>query len=161
MTNPYEQTPSNDDPFGKQENQSGYPYNSGYDQSPNQGQSQGYGGYQSYSNNAYPNQSAGYGAQLGQSYQPGVGNTPPDNWMWATILTTLLCCLPLGAVGIYYSSQVESRWYRGDYQGSQDASNKAKNLALASVITSVVLVVLYFVFFVGILGMSLNELSET
>mgnify|MGYP001756981951 FL=1 len=81
--------------------------------------------------------------------------------MWATILTTLLCCLPLGAVGIYYSSQVESRWYRGDYQGSQDASNKAKNLALASVITSVVLVVLYFVFFVGILGMSLNELSET
>ncbi|WP_296214275.1 CD225/dispanin family protein [uncultured Corynebacterium sp.] len=161
MTNPYEQNPSNDDPFGKQENQSGYPYNSGYDQSPNQGQSQGYGGYQSYSNNAYPNQSAGYGAQLGQSYQPGVGNTPPDNWMWATILTTLLCCLPLGAVGIYYSSQVESRWYRGDYQGSQDASNKAKNLALASVITSVVLVVLYFVFFVGILGMSLNELSET
>ena len=39
MTNPYEQNPSNDDPFGKQENQSGYPYNSGYDQSPNQGQS--------------------------------------------------------------------------------------------------------------------------
>lgn len=149
MTNPYDQNPSNDDPFGQQGNQSGYPYNSGYNQTPDHGQ-----------NYAYPNQSAGYGAQLGQSYQPGVGNTPPDNWMWATILTTLLCCLPLGAVGIYYSSQVESRWYRGDYQGAQDASNKAKNLSLASVIVSVALIVLYFVFFVGILGMSLNELSD-
>lgn len=156
MTNPYDQNPSNEDPFGQQGNQ-GYPYNSGYNQNPSQNQPPSYGSYQ---NNSYPNQSAGYGAQLGQNYQPGVGSTPPDNWMWATILATLLCCLPLGAVGIYYSSQVESLWYRGDYPGAQDASDKAKNLAIASVVVSAAFILLYFVFFVGILGLSLSELSD-
>ena len=162
MTNPYDQGPSNEDPFGLEDKQV-YPYNSGYNQTPSPDQSPSYGGYQNsgYQNggySGYQNQSAGYGAQLGQAYQPGVGRTPPDNWMWATILATIICCLPLGAVGIYFSSQVESRWLRGDFAGAQSASDTARNLALASACVFAVVFIVYFVIFAGFLGLSLSDI---
>lgn len=83
-----------------------------------------------------PSFSTGYG---------GVQGTPPPNYLVWAIVTTILCCLPLGVASIVFSTQVNSKWAMGDIAGAQDASEKAKKFAIWSAITSVVLGVLAFI----------------
>lgn len=73
---------------------------------------------------------------------------PPDNYLVWAILSTVLCCLPLGVVSIIFSTQVNTKWGQGDYAGAQESSRKAKNFAIYSVIAAAVLAVLYVLFFV-------------
>ena len=52
---------------------------------------------------------------LGSGYnQPMAGSTPPPNYLVWAILSTVLCCLPLGVASIVYAAQVNSKWYAGD-----------------------------------------------
>jgi hypothetical protein len=88
-------------------------------------------------------------------YHPaGVGGTPPPNYLVWAILSTILCCLPLGVASIVFAAQVNSKWYAGDAAGAVDASNKAKNFAMWSAIAGVVAAILWVVFVVvlGTLG---------
>lgn len=82
-----------------------------------------------------PPPSSGYG---------GVEGAPPENYLVWAILTTVLCCLPLGVASIVFSTQVNSKWALGDVAGAQDASEKAKKFAIWSAITSAVGAVLGF-----------------
>ncbi|MFI7442026.1 CD225/dispanin family protein [Nonomuraea indica] len=108
---------------------SGGGYGGGYGQQPPSG-----GGYgqQPPSGGGYgqqPPSGGGYGQPPGGGYgQPGGygQQPPPDNHLVAAILTTLFCCLPLGIVSIVKSSQVNSKWQMGDYQGAAEASEEAK-----------------------------------
>ena len=50
----------------------------------------------------------------------------PDNYLVWTILTTILCCLPLGIPGIIYATKVEKLWNAGDRAGAQNAAEQAK-----------------------------------
>ena len=76
---------------------------------------------------------------------------PPNDLVWA-ILSTVLCCLPLGVASIVFSTQVNSKWALGDVQGAQEASAKAKKFAIWSAIAWAILAIIYVVFFVA-LGM--------
>lgn len=49
----------------------------------------------------------------------------PKTYLVQSILVTLLCCLPLGIAAIVYSSQVDSKYARGDYAGAEAASKRA------------------------------------
>lgn len=49
----------------------------------------------------------------------------PKNWLVESILVTLLCCLPLGIVGIIFASQVNSKFAAGDIEGAKIASQQA------------------------------------
>lgn len=82
---------------------------------------------------------------------------PESNLVWA-ILCTLLCCLPLGIVSIVYAAKVDSLYTSGDYQGAQEASDKAKKYALIGAVTGVVCAIIYFVcvFVLGLMGAALN-----
>lgn len=82
---------------------------------------------------------------------PGYGGQPPfgmggqpisDYLVWA-ILTTVLCCLPLGVVSIVFSTQVRSKQAMGDIAGAMEASRKAKLFAMLSAGTSLVLGVIW------------------
>jgi hypothetical protein len=77
----------------------------------------------------------------------GYGREPmphvPNHLVWA-ILTTLLCCLPLGIVSIVYAAKVDGLVAAGDYDGAVSASNSAKTWAIASAGITVGLLVLYF-----------------
>jgi hypothetical protein len=69
------------------------------------------------------------------------GAAPPNYLVWS-ILSTILCCLPLGVASIVFSTQVNSKWAMGDINGAQEASEKAKKFAMWSAIAGVILYVL-------------------
>ena len=78
----------------------------------------------------------------------GVQGAPPPNYLVWAILSTVLCCLPLGIASIVFSTQVNSKWAMGDVAGAQIASEKAKKFAMWAAIAGVIGIVLYVVFFV-------------
>jgi hypothetical protein len=76
---------------------------------------------------------------------PGAQGTPPPNYLVWAILSTILCCLPLGIASIVFSTQVNSKWALGDVAGAQDSSVKAKKFAIWSAIAWAIVVVLYVI----------------
>lgn len=69
---------------------------------------------------------------------------PKSYLIWA-ILTTFLCCLPLGVVAIVYSANVDNRYDEKDYEGAIQASRKAKKWAIGSAIAAAALWTIYIV----------------
>lgn len=84
-----------------------------------------------------------------QNYQQqGFSNQtpPPANNMVGAILVTILCCLPFGIAAIVNASRVESLWYAGNHQAAIDAADKARKWVIASIISSAVFGLFYFIF---------------
>lgn len=89
------------------------------------------------------------------------GPPPDSNLVWG-ILTTILCCLPLGIVAIVKSSQVNSLWFQGFPVEAHKAAADAKKWAMWSAIAAGSLLVVYVVFVVVmfvILGVSLSRVT--
>lgn len=76
-------------------------------------------------------------------------NKPDNNMLWA-ILSTLFCCLPLGIMSIINAAKVDGLYMAGDYQGAEDAADKAKKYAQYGAVCGLVVFVIYF--FVGVAG---------
>jgi hypothetical protein len=117
------------------------PPGGGYPQQPPPG-----GGYpqQPPLGGGYPLQGGGYPVQGGgypPAGQPGYGVAPDNNLVWG-ILTTLLCCLPLGIVSIVKANQVNTFWAQGRYAEAQKASADARTWAMWSAIIGVVVIIL-------------------
>jgi hypothetical protein len=87
-----------------------------------------------------PGSPPGFGGAPGY----GLGNLPgiPNHLVWA-ILSTILCCLPLGVVSIVYAAQVNTHVLRGDISTAQRSSKLARNWAIASIVVSAVSWILY------------------
>ena len=79
-------------------------------------------------------------------------HTVPNLLVWA-ILTTLICCLPLGIVSIIHAAKVNSLVAAGDIAGAQNASAAAKKWAIWSAIAGPVLIALYVVFMLVVGGL--------
>ena len=58
---------------------------------------------------------------------------PPNYLVWA-ILATVLCFWPLGIASIVFSTQVNSKWARGDVEGAAASSHKAKTFAIVTAV---------------------------
>lgn len=80
---------------------------------------------------------------------PGYSSQPDSYLVWA-ILTTVLCCLPLGIVSIVKASQVSGLWAQGRYAEAHQASADAKKWAIWSAIAGVI---------VGIIVVAFNIVS--
>jgi hypothetical protein len=88
-----------------------------------------------------------------QQWQPlGSANTemtdPPKSYLTEAILVTLFCCWPLGIPAIVNASKVEGKFAKGDVEGAEEASRKAKEYMQYSFWAGLVIVVLYFFFIV-------------
>lgn len=64
--------------------------------------------------------------------------TCPPTYMGQAIFLTFCCCMPLGIVSIIYASQVQAKYYSGDYLGAQSASDMAKGFFIAGIILGLV-----------------------
>ena len=78
------------------------------------------------------------GAGLPDNYPP----MPPAYLVWAVIMT-VLCCMPAGIVAIIFSSQVSSRYYAGDFEGAEKASERAQIWIIVSFVVGVLVQTLY------------------
>lgn len=80
--------------------------------------------------------------------------------MWA-ILSTVLCCLPLGIVAIVKSTSVSKLWAMGDFAGAQRAADDAKKFAIWGAIASVVVWVLGVILWFALFAAALSVDSTT
>lgn len=103
-----------------------------------------------YGQQPYGQQQYGYGQPNPYGYSQQPAGPAPDNYLVWAILSTVLCCLPLGIASIVFSTQVNSKWTMGDVQGAQESARKAKNFAIASAAVSLVLIVGYIVLMIGL-----------
>lgn len=102
--------------------------------------------------NEAPNPNSNPNPQPTQSYQ-NFNNTPPPsvppkNYLVESILITVLCCLPLGIVGIINATKVESLFAAGDYVGAQHAADEAKKWCKWGLIGGITAISLYLIFYI-------------
>lgn len=71
----------------------------------------------------------------GASFNPPPSQKPANYLIWS-ILTTVLCCLPLGIVGIIFSVKVDGLWSAGDYNGAIQAAERAKLCCIISAVVA-------------------------
>jgi hypothetical protein len=69
--------------------------------------------------------------------------------VWA-ILSTVLCCLPLGIASIVFSAQVNNKYAVGDLAGAQASSAKAKKFAIWSAVAGLAFAVIYIVIVIAV-----------
>lgn len=136
----------------------------GYGQSGSQGYGQGgyqegygQGGAQGYGQGGYGQSGYGQGGYGAYGAQSAPAGGKPQNYMVPSIIATiggfLFCCLlglPAGIAAIVFGNKVDSLWNMGDYQGAQDASNKAKTwMIVAAVLAGIGLIANIIVFATG------------
>ena len=68
----------------------------------------------------------------------------PDNYLVFAIISTVLCCLPLGIVSIIHSTKVDNLWNAGQHDEAKRASGQAKQFAIYAAIASVIFWGIYF-----------------
>ena len=106
-------------------------------------------GYGRSGENQYTDYNNMNSTSYGQSQKPINGTL----YLVLAILSTLLCCVPLGIVAIVYSSKINSLQKKGDYQGAQNAAKKAKLFTIIGVVIALVVSIFYIIFAV-VLGIS-------
>lgn len=104
----------------------------------------------------YPQQPYGpYGMPGPYGAQPP-GPPPDTNLVWG-ILTTVMCCLPLGIVSIIKANEVNKLWYQGQYEAARKASSQAGKWALWSALSSVLIIVGVMV--IAAIGAAMGEFA--
>ena len=146
--NPYEYgVPGTDNGSGAQ-NENPYQYGSAEQDNENPYQ---YG-------SAGQNTSADYNANngtYGQPQKPINGTT----YLIFAIISTLLCCLPLGIVAIVYASKINSLQRSGDYAGAQNAAKKAKMFTIIGTVAALVVSIFYIIFAI-VIGIGSSDFDD-
>ncbi len=73
------------------------------------------------------------------------GMAEPPNYLWQSIVVTVLCCLPFGIPAIIFSTKVKPAFQLGDYAAAADASKKAKMWCIVALIVGLVVNILVFI----------------
>jgi hypothetical protein len=99
------------------------------------------------------------GPGYGYGYPPpNYGPPPENNLVWA-ILSTVMCCLPLGVVAIVKANQVHTLWFQGFHAEAQKAADDARKWAMWSAISIGILLLLYVLVFFVVLGIGFSAVG--
>lgn len=99
---------------------------------------------------SWPSSTGGTGGGFGTTpgAYGGAGAAPvgtkPDPWLWQSIVATLLCCLPLGVVGIVFAAQSKSAWDSGNAVEAKEKADKAKMFTLIAAGAGLLVTVVFF-----------------
>lgn len=74
----------------------------------------------------------------------------PNNNMALAIFTTICCCLPLGIIAIIKANSVDSLYMAKQYDAAYMAANEAKKWSYIGIIISLIVWVIYLLFFGGL-----------
>ena len=106
--------------------------------------------YETGSYNKDENSSGGTNAA--SAYSAGTANqtkqAKPNNNLIFAIVTTVLCCLPLGGLAIYYAIQSDSAYNAGDLQAAEANGKSARNWSIAGVVLGAVGTIIYVILMV-------------
>jgi len=92
-------------------------------------------------------------AQVATAATPGFGDDSHiPNYLWQSIVVTVLCCLPFGIPAIVYAAKVDSLRLSGDIPGAMLASANARMWAWVSFGCGLAIYGLWFLAFFGSLG---------
>lgn len=81
----------------------------------------------------------------------------PNSYLALAIISTILCCLPIGIVSIVYSTQVNSAYDDGNYHKALNASKNAKTWGIVSVVIALAGWLIYVLIFgIAFLGAIAN-----
>jgi predicted secreted protein len=75
-------------------------------------------------------------------YQP---RPAVPTYLVPAILSTLFCCMPFGIIAIVFAAQVSSKLNAGDVPGAQKASANARTWLWVTVLTGLIIPILWFV----------------
>ena len=67
------------------------------------------------------------------------------NYLWQSIVVTVLCCLPLGIPAIGYASKVNNALMQGNQAAAKQASDSAKMWCIISLVAGIVGIGLYMI----------------
>lgn len=73
-------------------------------------------------------------------------DSPPTNYLVWAVLSTLLCCPPVGIVAIVYSTKVSSLWQQGQRDQARSAATSARNWTVVSAVAWVIIMICYLVY---------------
>lgn len=78
----------------------------------------------------------------------------PNSNMILAILTTVLCCVPLGVYAITLANSVDTLYYSGEYQKAEMAAQDAKKWSIIGIVIGFVTCIVYIliVLVFGIMG---------
>lgn len=112
-----------------------------------------------------PDNGNNYGYQYGMSGQ-NVTQTPqqPINgtlYMVFSVLSLLLCCLPLGIVSIVFSSKINSQQKNGDFEGARESAKKAKIFLILSLVLGLIVNIAVFGFTMTNMTNGTLDVSDT
>lgn len=148
-----EENPSQEDQAGQPEQDIQQSYEYGVPKAENDepyqyGNNQ-YGG-DSDQNNDNPYQYGNTNQNNDNPYQYGNKPINGTTYLVFAIISTLLCCLPLGIVAIVYASKINSLQKNGDYVGAQNAAKKAKMFTIIGTVAALIISIFYIIFAVVI-----------
>ena len=69
--------------------------------------------------------------------QPQQQPCPPTNLVWA-IIATILCCIPLGIVAIYYANKVSRSYYEGNLAAAERYSEVGAWWCIGAIVAGIV-----------------------
>lgn len=90
-----------------------------------------------------------------EQVQEQVPMMKPDSNMALAIFTTVCCCLPFGIVAIIKANSVDSLYMSKQYTAAVMAANEAKKWSIIGIVISLVVWVLYFLFFGGLAALGI------
>ncbi len=70
---------------------------------------------------------------------------PVRTYLWQSLVATLLCCLPTGAVALVHASVAQNRLQSGDLDGARQASARARRWCVVSLVAFAAVLLLYLV----------------